>query len=91
MDSGKILKLKQHFRLKDSSEKGLLINDNTGEFYHCNETALFVLQHMQVGCSLPALTQAIAEVYNISAQEIKAQVEYVVLCLKNLQAIIYEK
>ena len=88
MDSDKILKLKQHFRLKDSTEKGLLINEHTGEFYHCNETALFILKHMQVGCSLPSLTQAIAQVYNISTQEIKAQVEYLVLCLTNLQAVV---
>lgn len=91
MDGDKILKLKQHFRLKESSDKGLLINDHTGEFYHCNETALFILRQIQVGSSLHGVIQAIDRVYNISKSDSKAKVDYIVLCLKNLKAVIYEK
>lgn len=69
-------KIKPSVRIEQSSKKNILINDETGDFYECNETALFLLKKLIKGCSKDHLIHELLENYHIAPKDAHAQVDY---------------
>jgi hypothetical protein len=78
------LVLKKQVRLEQSPTKNILINDLAGDFYECNDTALFVLQQLLNSTSREAIAQALLAKYDITDREAYIQVDYSLSLLNTL-------
>lgn len=79
-----MLSIKSGVRIEQSDTKNILIDSQTGEFYECNDTAVFLIQKLFNKTSKEALVKALHDVYDITVADAQAQVEY---CLTVLSAM----
>lgn len=78
------LVIKPGVRIEQSATKNILINNHSGEFYECNETALFLIQKILKGATQEMLVQSLLDTYDLMPKEAHIQVDY---CLATLKSI----
>lgn len=78
------LAIKPGVRIEQSTTKNILINNHSGEFYECNDTALFLIQKLLKGTTREMLVQSLLDSYDLMPKDAHIQVDY---CLTTLISI----
>ncbi|MBT4963570.1 MAG: PqqD family protein [Francisellaceae bacterium] len=78
------LGIKPNVRIEQSLDKIVIIDDINGEFYECNETALFMIKGLFSGTSREALVEKLIDNYEIDRSDAHLEVDQ---CLSSLHCI----
>ena len=69
------INIKPNVRIEQSEDKIIIIDDIHGEFYECNDTALFMIRKIYKGITREELIKQIIDNYDIENYEAHAEVD----------------
>jgi len=79
--------MKSTMRLEQSLTKNILIDNDMGEFYECNETAVFLIQKLFHPTDKEKLVRALLDTYDLTKQDACIQVNHCLALLTELRVL----